>query len=256
MVSVLVQRYQETWKRELGDKMFNLWSGIKKSFGSVKTASREQDLEKQRDEGGLEPLDGGSLPYALSESHGDEPDMSVASMLDVDRADSPDQTAESRLSSESSGGLVLSARQGRETSSISDINLASEGWDSKFREAYAAAQRGERDMFSLHFDPSDFRVDSVAQEDSGLQNRAGRVSNYGNVPFGDAKTNIKNIGKSPSVKTAGNDLLDIDRRCFEIHLAAAVDQRRLQDHESAELSELKSRKRDIVKSCISGRGGR
>jgi len=234
--------------------MFNLWKTIKNAI-VTKTASREQDLEKLREDGDLKPMDGDSIPYALSQSHGDAPDRSVASMLEEDRVDEVDQVVEARLGSKSSEDRGLVSWQDREDRPISDINLASEGWDSKFREAYAAAKRGERDLFSLHFDPSKPLVKAVPDADSGISNRPGRVTDYGGIPLDDAKENLKNIGKQPVVKSARAELLDIDRRAFEIRVAAAMDGRQLSSHESEELAGLSSRKRALVEVCLSDIGG-
>lgn len=235
--------------------MFNLLKNIKNAL-VTKTASREQDLEKAREDGDLKPMDGDSVPYALSQSHGDEPDRSVASMLEVERKDEVGQVVEARLASKTSEDRGLVSWQDRKESPISDINLASEGWDSKFREAYAAAKRGERDLFSLHFDSSKPLVKTVDDDSSGLANRPGRVTNYGGIPLDDAKENLKNIGKQPTVKAAHAELMNIDRRAFEIRVAAAMDGRQLSSHESDELSALSSRKQDLVKVCIAGIGDR
>jgi hypothetical protein len=234
--------------------MFNLWKTIKNAI-VTKTASREQDLEKLREDGDLKPMDGDSIPYALSQSHGDAPDRSVASMLEEDRVDEVDQVVEARLGSKSAEDRGLVSWQDREDRPISDINLASEGWDSKFREAYAAAKRGERDLFSLHFDPSKPLVKAVPDADSGIANRPGRITDYGGIPLDDAKENLKNIGKQPVVKAARAELLDIDRRAFEIRVAAAMDGRQLSSHESEELAGLSSRKRALVEVCLSDIGG-
>lgn len=234
--------------------MFNLWKNIKNAVAVTKTASREQDLEKLRKDDDLRPMDGDSIPYALAESHGDEPDRSVASMLEQDRDFGVDQVVEARLASKTSEDRGLVSWQDRGERPISDINMVSEGWDSKFREAYAAAKRGERDLFSLHFNTGKPRVPEVSADDSLISNRPGRVINYGGLPLDDAKENLKNIGKEPRVKAAQAELLNLDRRAFEIRVAAAMDGRQLHDHEVAELSDLSSRKHGLVAECVSTDG--
>ena len=255
MESALGKRFPRTWIADLGDRMFNFWKNIKNTL-VTKTASREQELEKLREDGALKPMDGDSIPYALSQSHGDAPDRSVASMLEKDRVDEVNQVVEARLASKTSEDRGLVSWQDRQDRPISDINIASEGWDSKFREAYAAAKRGERDLFSLHFDTSKPLVKAVPDADSGISNRPGRVTNYGGIPLDDAKENLKNIGKQPTVKTARVELMNLDRRAFEIRVAAAMDGRQLSRHESNELTDLSLRKHTLVEICVSDIRGR
>ena len=254
MVLALAKRSPRIWIADSGDKMFNLWKSIKNAVTTVKTASREQDLEKLRDQDGLKPMDGDSISYALSEGHGDEPDRSIASMLEQDRDGEVSQVVEARLASKTSEDRGLVSWQDRKERPISDINITSEGWDSKFREAYAAAKRGERDLFSLHFSNGKPLVKVVADEDSGIANRPGRVNEYGGIPLYDAKDNLKNLGKEPRIKAARTELMSIDRRAFEIRVAAAMDGRHLSSDEQSELAGLSARKHGLVEICLSDDG--
>ncbi len=225
--------------------MFNLWKALKRAV-SVKVASREQDLDRARDDDKLSIQDGYSVPSALAESHGKEPDMSISMMLEKDRGDTPDMLVEGRLDKKSSEDRGLVSRQNPEGKPITDMAAESERWDSIFREAYADAKKGKRDLFSLHFDTGSVRVPEVDADDSLIVNRPGRITDFGGIPGPDADENLKNIGKQPTIKEAESKLRDIDYRSFQIRLAAAKQERGLFDFESDELVELSDRKREIL----------
>ena len=185
-------------------------------MGLIKSASREQLLEQNREDNKTSSMDDMSLPRAIDQSHGDEADKSVAQRL----AERDERYA------------------------------TREAFDQKFRQAYAEAKKGERDLFSLHFNTGSPDVDSVDAEDSLVVNRAGRIKNTGHLPVEDAPSNLKNIGKDVVIKEAQSNLLAIDRRLFEIRLAAASEERQLHKDEASEISNLNSRKRTILSSYM------
>jgi len=220
-------------------------------MGLIKSASREQLLEQNREDNKTSSMDGVSLPRAIDESHGNEADKSVAQRL-VDREEKyPTRVVEARLdetASDEHGHLV--SRKSRESSPVSGINMTSEAFDQKFRQAYAEAKRGERDMFSLHFNTGSPDVDPVDAEDSLVVNRAGRIKNTGHLPVEDAPSNLKNINKNVVIKEAQSNLFAIDKRIFEIRLAAASEERQLHKDETSEISKLNSRKKTILSSYM------
>lgn len=231
--------------------MFNLWKSIKNSLGFSKNASREQLLEEYRSDQSLKSLEGETITSALDKERKDLKDESIAYQLDQSRDDTPDSTVESRLASKSSEDRGLVSRQDKESLPISDINLVSEAWDSKYREAYEKASKSSRDLFSLHFKVGDPRVDTVSPDDSLIQNRPGRLQNIGGLPDGDEAKALANIGKQPTVKEAKQKILEVDRRVFEIKVAAAMEERQFNEYELEELSYLKNKKRSLIMEIIS-----
>jgi hypothetical protein len=220
-------------------------------MGLIKSASREQLLEQNRKDNETSFINDTSLPRAIDESHGDEADKSVAQMLAERDEKYATRVVEARLDEYSSGeDSDLVSRKSRDSSPVSDINMTSEAFDQKFRNAYAEAKKGERDLFSLHFNTGSPDVDPVDIEDSLVANRAGRISNTGYLPIEDAPSNLKNIGKDVVIKEAQSNLLSIDRRLFEIRLAAASEERQLHKDEASEILKLNSRKKNILSSYM------
>jgi len=220
-------------------------------MGLIKSASREQFLEQNREDNKTSSMDDMSLPRAIDESHGDEADKSVAQRLAERDETYATRVVEARLDEADSGyDSNLVYRKSRESSPVSDINMESEAFDQKFRKAYAEAEKGERDLFSLHFNTGKPNVDPVDADDSLVVNRAGRIENTGHLPVEDAPSNLKNINKDVVIKEAQSNLFAIDRRLFEIRLAAASEERQLHRDEVSEISELNSRKKTILSSYM------
>ena len=236
-------------------------------FKRRKQASREQSLEENRD-GHKLSADDETLSYQslLSENHKREDGQDVIHEVMMSEGshvndDTVEASLEMRISDPSNKGYLRHRNDGKEYS-MQDIDIASEQYDRRFRDAYIEAESKLKDkknyfssMSGMQLDEKPHMIaDNIPLEHGSINTAPERFKDFGEAPGPDAKTNLKNLGKEPKISPmkfasdkSSEDILsmikDADALSFMIKYQSLHD-----ENEEYNLSKLRAAKAFLIES--------
>lgn len=235
--------------------MFNLSKIIKNFMGISKVASRESALQEERDIQGLSSGDN-VLGKALSIDHVDlDPDVIEKSLDNVRDGEADPSIVESAVDSHEG----FTSRQPEKTDNYGDVSpiaVASEAWDARAREIYKKemAKMGKADSILDKYIGDryniEMKVNNISNDDSGISNNPSRFSDYGSVPFEDAKKNMQNFDKEQKIKKISSQIMDLDAIRFAIELEANKRGHHTQEDQDS-LSSVRIAKKKLLKDLRS-----